>query len=383
MKKNRLEVVITARPSWARVKSIVEQYAILATKENIAISLVGPSVSQRYGDIRNQIPSGINVHSFPTLHDSDDLANVALGCLDGGIALARHWSSDQPDCVLIVADRTETLGVALTASVMQIPLIHLQGGEISGSIDDKIRDANSKLADLHLTTNTASQTSLINLGEKIENIHIVGCPSIDLIYENRNKTFEVLESIELGGVGANFRLSEKFGIVMFHPDTLDTEENLRWVNTLIEVLDRSALKWFWFWPNPDHGNSDISKAIRTARENEKLKNVRFVINIRPELFNQLAKQAKIMLGNSSFGIREASYLGLPVINIGQRQSGREKHINVLDVIHPPEIDYFQSLVAQKINSGNSSSSTLYGDGLAGERAAKIIYNWVPKIKSRS
>ena len=232
MKKNKLEVVITARPSWARVKSIVEQYEILATKDYLSISLVGPSVSQRYGDIRNQIPSGINVYSFPTLHESDDLGNVALGCLDGGIALARHWSSNRPDCALIVADRTETLGVALTASIMQIPLIHLQGGEVSGSIDDKVRDANSKLADLHLTTNEHTKDNLIGMGEKFENIEIIGCPSIDLIHENRSKAFDESEALGLGGVGANFKLSENFGIVMFHPDTLDTEDNLKWVQTL-------------------------------------------------------------------------------------------------------------------------------------------------------
>ena len=379
-----LEVVVTARPSWARVKSLVINYAELTDQSSVRVTLLGPAVSKRYGNLSSQVPAWLRFEQIPALQDSDSLAAVAMSCTSGANVLINKWAASRPDCVLVVADRTETLGVSLAAALMQIPLIHLQGGEISGSIDDKVRDTNSKLADLHLTTNLETARRLIEMGEDPSRVFAIGCPSVDIVNSrinekqlDRNSTSEIL-----GGVGSVFSLTESFGIIMFHPDTLNEIENLEWVRILIALTKEIPINWLWFWPNPDHGSESVSHEIRAARELGNLGNVRFVINLAPEAFVDLALAAKVMVGNSSFGIREASFIGLPVINVGKRQAGRQKALNVFDF---PELKTLESLIIkilEHISTSRYPSSQIYGSGSAGKAAAKIIAQWAPSLKVR-
>ena len=377
-----LEIVVTARPSWARVKSLVLEYQKLSGADSLRLSLVGPAVSKRYGDVSFGISPSIEVKKFPALHESDEFGSVALTCLDGATALARYWEQDRPSAVLVIADRTETLGVSLVAALMQIPLIHLQGGEISGSIDDKIRDTNSKLADFHLTTNEFTSKRLIDIGENPDLIHIVGCPSIDLVLNTIKNPKLIVNSLDLGGVGANFDIKSKFGIIMFHPDTFNETDSLSWINVIIDLISKSKINWFWFWPNPDHGTNLISKEIRKAREMGDLANVRFVINLEPELFITLANYSQIMIGNSSFGIRESSYLGLRVINLGLRQKGRQRGPNVSDIELIQNSKELFKLFSQNLKDEKLPPSYLYGDGNSGKRSAAILASWIPNLKTR-
>jgi UDP-hydrolysing UDP-N-acetyl-D-glucosamine 2-epimerase len=379
-----LEVVVTARPSWARVKSLVINYAELTSPSKVRVTLLGPAVSKRYGNLSNQVPGWLRFEQIPALLDSDSLAAVAMSCTSGANVLINKWAGSRPDCVLVVADRTETLGVSLSAALMQIPLIHLQGGEISGSIDDKIRDTNSKLADLHLTTNLETARRLHEMGEDPSRVFAIGCPSIDIVNSRIVEGSLIYESNseKLGGVGSVFSLNEPYGIIMFHPDTLNESENLEWVRILIALTKEISINWLWFWPNPDHGSELVSHEIRSARESGNLGNVRFVINLAPETFVDLALAANVMVGNSSFGIREASFIGLPVINVGKRQAGRQKALNVIDF---PELETIDSLTVktnEHISKSRFASSNLYGDGSAGNSAAQIISQWEPNLKVR-
>ena len=373
-----LDVVVTARPSWARVKSLVLEYAKIAGKSKLRVTLVGPALSGRYGNILELMPEGVLTASHSTLRESDDLAAIALSCVDGSQSLIHQWMSSRPDCVLVIADRSETLGVSTAAALMQIPLIHLQGGEISGSIDDKVRDTNSKLADLHLTTNSVTRRHLEEIGESSDLIFEVGCPSVDLVAELINNPIEI--SGQLTGVGAEIDLDSDFGIIMFHPDTLEGKQTIDWVTSLIQVIEKSSMKWFWFWPNPDHGTNLVSKALRRNREAGKLQNVRFIINLPPEQFITLALKSKVMIGNSSFGIREASFIGLPVVNLGTRQSGRQRASNVVEIQEPNTKEL--ELKVQEQTQARFLSSSIYGTGKAGKLSAKIISEWLPEIKSR-
>ena len=373
-----LDVVVTARPSWARVKSLVLEYAKIAGKSKLRVTLVGPALSGRYGNILELMPEGVLTASHSTLRESDDLAAIALSCVDGSQSLIHQWMSSRPDCVLVIADRSETLGVSTAAALMQIPLIHLQGGEISGSIDDKVRDTNSKLADLHLTTNSVTRRHLEEIGESSDLIFEVGCPSIDLVAELISNPMEI--SGQLTGVGAEINMESDFGIVMFHPDTLEGKQTIDWVTSIIQVIEKSSMKWFWFWPNPDHGTNLVSKALRRNREAGKLQNVRFIINLPPEQFITLALKSKVMIGNSSFGIREASFIGLPVVNLGTRQSGRQRASNVVEIQEPNTKEL--ELKVQEQTQARFLSSSIYGTGKAGKLSAKIISEWLPEIKSR-
>lgn len=384
-----LHVVVTARPSWARVKSLVDSFIAWNGISSLRVLLVGPAVSDRYGDLRSQLHENYQVEFFSALHESDDLPSIALSAIDGASALTRYWTINRPKMVLIIADRTETLGVAMAASLMQIPLAHLQGGEVSGSIDDKIRNANSKLADYHLTTNRASLENLKKLGEKENRIEIVGCPSIDLVQQalvkHSNLVGMALSASSFGGVGDDFSLKNNFGLIMFHPDTKNVNENFDWMNYIIEVtsdLGDLVPNWLWFWPNPDHGSRDIAAFIRRKRERSELKGIRFLINLTPESFLSLAVNARAILGNSSFGIREASYLGLPALNLGLRQDSRERGLNVIDIPQiPSNLDSTHEF-RKMIQKNRLPVCDIYGDGRAGEKAALAITRWMkdPLIK---
>jgi len=376
---SKIDFVITARPSWSRVKSIISNYIELNGSASIRILLVGSAVSHRYGNIESQMPQDVRIKVFPTQRDGDDFTNITLSTLDGATALTRFWGNSRPDSVLVVADRVETLGVSISAAAMQIPLIHLQGGEVSGSIDDKIRDTNTKLADLHLTTNEFTKENLLKLGENPNNIKIIGCPSIDILNERMNSsTRPLMDSSCYGGVGNNFLTSLPYGIIMFHPDTHSVIESESWPQSILETALASPLNWFWFWPNPDYGSELISKIMRNSRETKDIQNIRFLKNLPPELFMDLTLCARILVGNSSYGIREASFIGLPVINLGNRQNGRDRFVNTLDLIN---VKNFNGELSKWANM-KFAQSKLYGDGMAGNKAAKILSEWKPILKIR-
>ena len=380
MPHNRVfEFVITARPSWSRVKNLIKEYISMSSEKNVNITLLGPSLSKNYGNIENQMPYGVTLKTFKTLFSDDSLSSITLSSLEGARSLVSSWETKTPDAVLVIADRTETLGVSLAAATMQIPLIHLQGGEVSGSIDDKIRNANSKLADFHLTTNSYTYSNLIKLGENKDNIRIIGCPSVDLVKNRLSLDSRLkLKASDYGGVGYDFDTESEYGLILFHPDTFDSKNNLEWINEILNLTYVTDLNWFWFWPNTDFGSDKISKLLRANRENESKNKVRFLVNLPPEDFIDLSISAKILIGNSSFGIREASYLGLPVMNLGNRQKGRQRADNVLDIYDPTPI----YLEFEKHVGKNFSSSDLYGTGNAGALGAEALNSWSPRVKTR-
>jgi UDP-hydrolysing UDP-N-acetyl-D-glucosamine 2-epimerase len=262
---------------------------------------------------------------------------------------------------------------------MQIPLIHLQGGEVSGSIDDKVRDINSKAADLHLTTNAGTKDRLLSMLENEAEIEVIGCPSLDIVLKTLNSPRTLKNSFQISGVGHEFELSERFCLILFHPDTLQSDENKYWVKALFELIEsHSEINWFWFWPNPDYGSDEISKMIRTGRELGNLRKVRFVINVEPSKFVEIASQSQAIIGNSSFGIRESSFIPKLSINLGSRQDRRQRAANVIDVTDPTNlVNVFKNSL--KIDE-SLTRSFLYGDGDSGVRAANVIANWSPRIK---
>jgi len=373
---SRFEFVVTARPSWSRVKNLVHEYLNLVDPRACSISLVGPALSDRYGKLHEQMPKGIVAKNFFTLQDGDELSTVAKSCLSGASALVQSWELSCPGAVLVVADRTETLGVSTAASIMQIPLVHLQGGETSGSIDDKVRNANSQLADYHLTTNNNTAQRLIRMGRDEEKIAVIGCPSIDIVKERIDLKAKINPySTDYSGVGDEFSTQEDFGLILFHPDTFDRKSNKIWVESILESIEESTLNWFWFWPNPDYGSSEIAKLIRTKRESRTVNKIKFIVNLDPEKFIDLTLGARILLGNSSYGIREASYVGLPVINLGNRQKNRERSNNVLDINTPK--NFMEDWKDHAIKS--FERSLIYGEGNAGKLGAQAIRNWFPSI----
>jgi UDP-N-acetylglucosamine 2-epimerase len=173
-----------------------------------------------------------------------------------------------------------------------------------------------------------------------------------------------------GGVGHMFDPTQGYLVVMQHPVTTEYNDSLDQIQETLAAVERLAFPTFWFWPNVDAGSDGISKGIRHFRETHDIPFVYFFKNMTPEDFLRLLIGAKCLIGNSSVGIREAGYLGVPVVNIGNREAGRDRGKNVIDVGHDREA-IFQAATAHLAN-GHFSSDPLYGDGHAGERIANLL-----------
>jgi len=275
----------------------------------------------------------------------------------------------KPDIVIAHADRYEQMAVATAASYMNIPLVHTQGGEETGSIDDKVRNAITQLADIHFPATEKSADRIRAMGK--DKVYNVGCPSIDLIagVDLTHKPEDINDSHLYGGVGAEIDLTKPYIVVMFHPNTREYGEGEFQANEILTAVNKLDIQTVWFWPNIDAGNDEISGYIRKMRELGLCDKIRFVKNLPPLKFYKLINNCSLFIGNSSSGIREGSYLGVPYVCIGTRQDKREHGFNTVRVGYSSgEIfDYAEKMIGKK-----HARDYTFGDGTAGEKIIKIL-----------
>jgi UDP-hydrolysing UDP-N-acetyl-D-glucosamine 2-epimerase len=313
--------------------------------------------------------------------EGENLAAMAKTTGLGLLELATVLDNLRPDAVVTIADRYETLATAVAASYMNIPVAHVQGGEVTGSIDEKVRHAVTKLSDLHLVSTDKAKERVVRMGESPSSVFVTGCPSIDLAAEVFNDPMLDFDPFKkYGGVGASMNLEDSYLVVMQHSVTTEYEMARQHVMETLYAVRDSALPTMWFWPNVDAGSDGTSNGIRTFRELEKPNNIHFFKNMIPTDFLKLICNSRCLIGNSSVGIREASFLGVPVVNIGSRQAGRDRGRNVLDV------GYDRQEIAQAIRhhrrNGRYPQDTLYGDGKAGSRIAELLAEVPLRIDKR-
>jgi UDP-N-acetylglucosamine 2-epimerase len=169
---------------------------------------------------------------------------------------------------------------------------------------------------------------------------------------------------------------------MFLPDTLNLSKTELHLGLIIETIKlRNEIQWVWFWPNSDHGSSNITKQMRLFRESNFGKQVKFLVNVLPEIFVELANRSSFILGNSSFGIREASFLGLPAINIGARQKCRQRATNVIDLLDPERFEELSKAIDVSLAVGRYAPSEMYGNGFAGVNGARHLLKWRPQVQN--
>lgn len=365
-------VVVTARPSYSRIKS-----ALRAIDDHPDLSLqlvVGASaLLHRYGDTIDYIERDgfdITARVYMVVEGENPIASAKSTGL-GLVELATIMDNLKPDVVITIADRYETLATAVAASYMNLPVAHVQGGEVTGSIDEKVRHAVTKLSNLHFVATQKAAERVQRMGEDPESVFVTGCPSIDLaasIMKNTELDFDPF--VKYGGVGSTFDISDGYLVVMQHPVTTEYKEARRQVTETLHAVHESGLPTFWFWPNVDAGSDGTSKGIRIFREQNHTANIHFFRNMSPIDFLRLIYNSRTVVGNSSVGIRECSFLGVPVVNIGSRQTGRERGSNVVDV----ESDRTSILAAirQQVGHGHFPQENIYGDGKAGERIAELL-----------
>lgn len=371
-RKKKICVLVTARPSYARIRS-----ALKAINDHPGLELqlvvAASALLDRYGNAIRVIESDgfdIKARVYMVL-EGENLVTSAKSTGLGLVELATVFDNLQPDAVVTVADRYETLATAVAASYMNIPVVHVQGGEVTGSIDEKVRHAVTKLSNLHLVSTKRARERVIRLGEDPDAVVQTGCPSIDIAAEVARRPeldFDVFE--KYGGVGERVDLSDGYLVVMQHPVTTEYEEALRQVEETLYAVNELGLPTLWFWPNADAGSDGTSKGIRMFREREHPHNLHLFRNMHPEDFLRVLVHSDGIIGNSSVAIRECSYLGVPAVNVGTRQQGRERGANVIDVDHDRHA--IVAAARRHLSGQRPQRDTIYGDGDAGVRIAACL-----------
>ncbi|MBE2255795.1 MAG: UDP-N-acetylglucosamine 2-epimerase (hydrolyzing) [Ignavibacteria bacterium] len=370
--KRKVCVVITSRPSYSRVKTV-----LTALKNNPVIEfqlvIAASALLDRYGSIVNFIEKDgfeITAKVFNVL-EGENLTSMAKTTGIGILELSTVFDNIKPDVVITIADRYETMATSISASYMNIPLAHIQGGEITGNIDEKVRHSITKLADIHFASTEKATENIIRMGEDPEYVFNTGCPSIDIaneILKNPKLDFDLYK--KYGGVGTFPDISKGYIVVMQHPVTTEYSESKKQIELTLEAAYSQKLPVLFFWPNIDAGADGTSNGIRSFRETQKPENFHFFKNMDSEDFLKLLYNSKCLVGNSSVGIRECSFLGVPVVNIGSRQTKRERGKNVIDVDY--NIEEIKSAVNSQLNSDKRPIDYVYGKGNSGEIISDII-----------
>ena len=377
MDRKKICVVVTARPSYSRIKT-----ALQAIKEHPKLELqlvvAASALLDRYGSAVDYMKTDgfeIAAKVFNVL-EGDNLTAAAKTTGIGILELSTVFDNLKPDIVVTIADRFETMATAISAAYMNISLVHIQGGEVTGNIDEKVRHSITKLADYHFVASQDAYDRVIKLGESSDTVFNTGCPSIDLANNvKRNSKLDFNPYKKYGGVGSFPDLSNGYVVVMQHPVTNEYQDSRKQINETLYAIKDIAYPVLFFWPNVDAGADGTSAGIRAFREKYHTSHIHFFKNMEGEDFLRLLYNSKCLVGNSSVGIRECAYLGVPVVNIGSRQNRRARGENVLDVNY--EREAIATAIQHFIHNGRPEPSHVYGGGDAGKQIAILLAELPP------
>lgn len=379
----RVCVVVHSRANYGRIKTVLRA---IADHPDLELQLVvgSSALLHRFGSAidvirRDGFKEAAVVHS---IIEGETPVTMAKSTGVAIIELATHFGNIQPDIVLTVADRYETLSTAVAASYMNICLAHTQGGEVTGSIDESVRHAISKLAHIHFPATARARDFLIRMGEPKETVHLTGCPAIDLVAEtDLTLPADIFERYK--GVGAVLSPEKDYMIVLQHPVTTEYGSGFQQINETLNAVYPMALQGMqivWLWPNVDAGSDDVAKGIRMFRERHATPNMHFFRNFAPDDYARLLANTRCIIGNSSSGLREGAFLGTPCVNVGTRQAGRERAGNVIDVSN--ESDAIVAAIRDQLAHGRYERSNLVGEGTAGRQIANILATADIQIQKR-
>ncbi|CAM8624265.1 WecB UDP-N-acetylglucosamine 2-epimerase [Burkholderiales bacterium] len=383
MSRRRICVYIGGRANYSSSKSILQNIKIHPALELLVIAGAA-SVIDRYGELTSVLQEdGFSAdYRFFSLVEGETPLTMAKSAGLGLIEASSALDNLQPDLVLVIGDRYDVLPVAIASSFMNIPLAHTMGGEVTGTIDESIRHAITKLAHLHFPANEDAYQRIIRMGERPESVHNVGCPRNDIVLQtlhNQNSR-EVLAGLYRAhsGVGPELDLSGRFLLVSQHPVTTEYGENVSNMQKTLAALDRIRLPTLLLWPNSDAGSGEISRAIRVFRERHRPEWLHVFKDLPLETYIHLMSTTACLIGNSSSGVREGALLGTPVVNIGSRQSTRLRGRNVISVSN--EDGEIEKAILKQLEHGRYEMDTLYGDGRAGVRIAEFLASAIPVVQ---
>jgi len=373
LKKRKICLVITTRGNYAKMKSLID----LAIKDpSIELQLVigGMVVLEKYGRLINQI-NKLNVKVIRQINFVVEGENLLTMSKSAGLAMIEFslvFNELKPDIVMVIADRFECLPIAMAASYMNIFLAHIEGGEVSGSIDESIRHSITKLSNLHFPCSKEAGQRILKMGEKKDTIFVVGSTSFDVIRSiNKNDLVQIRNYQKDYGIGAQIEIQSKGYItVIQHPVTSEYEDNFKNANKTLEAVVELNIPTIWILPNMDAGSDGVNKALRFFRDKNKNNFIHFYKSLPIEIFAPILFNSLCIVGNSSSGIRESEFLGIPSVNIGTRQNGRERGKNVIDVSYNK--NEIKKAIKKQINMKSYKTQNIYGDGYASVKILKIL-----------
>jgi UDP-hydrolysing UDP-N-acetyl-D-glucosamine 2-epimerase len=380
--RRRVCVVVASRANYARIKTVLE--AVKAHPDLELQLVAGASlVLERFGNAVDIVrtdgfePDAVVRFIIEGETPTTMAKSTGLGLLE----LPTVFEQLRPDVVVTIADRFETISTALAAAYMNIPLAHTQGGEVSGSIDESVRHAVTKLAHLHFPATELSRRRVLAMGEDPATVHNTGCPSIDLVARLQSgDAAELLEQVQRRGTGAPLDPGKPFVLMMQHPVTTEYGHSFEQINQTLEAVEAVGVQALVFWPNVDAGSEQTAKGIRLFRERGETSGFHFFRNLPPELFGRLLQHTACMVGNSSSALREGAFLGTPAVTVGTRQQLREHGHNVV------EVGYDSAAIADAIRAqiehGRYEPDHMFGDGTAGTKIAELLAGGLPPVQKR-
>lgn len=326
----------------------------------IAIFATGMHLQFEYGSTIHEVDRLlIDTYRFVNYSKGDSVEQIVAKTING---LSDYLAAFPTDFLVVHGDRPEALAAAIVGAYTNTRIIHVEGGEVSGTVDEGVRHAITKLSHIHLVSNRSSQARLLKLGEDPKSIFPIGSPEQDVMRD------DVMPSLD--EVLQHYQIPQRdFCLLLFHPVTTEPPETLASAMDLLigEVLSKTNLEIVAIRPNNDLGSDILASTL--GRFNE-VSNVHFFPSIRFEYFLCLLKHARFIAGNSSSGVREAPFFGTPSINFGSRQKGRSKAKTIIQVpeISGPTI----SKALQEALEQERIPSKLFGDGKSADRFRSLV-----------
>ena len=348
------------RADFGKIKSLI---SIADERPNfeVHVFVTGMHLQKEYGYTLIEIErcSFKNVHTFEN-HTHETTMDLTLAKTIEG--LSAYCKKVQPDLIIVHGDRVETLAGAIVGSLNNILVAHIEGGELSGTVDELIRHSVSKLSHIHFVSNEEAAKRLVQMGEMETSIFTIGSPDIDIMFSNNLPDIEVVKKY----YEIDF---EDFAIVLFHPVTTEADDMKKYAENFVAALQNDTHNYVVIYPNNDLGSQFIIDEYLKLNDNKRF---RIFPSLRFEYFLTLLKNAQFILGNSSAGIREAPYYGIPIINIGSRQQNRAVNADIINVDYSKEsiLEALKSIDSHKVQRSDSN----FGTGNSTQLFVKAIEN---------
>jgi len=349
--------VTGTRADFGKLKPLIK-VTESAPNYEVHVAITGMHLLTTFGETWREVTSTLNCQTHMIANSADNesqdvtLAQTILAL--GNLVKSIHF-----DLIVVHGDRVEALGSALVGLLNNIPIAHIEGGEVSGTVDEMLRHATSKLSTYHLVANGTAHGRLIQMGENEGSIRVIGSPDIDVMASSNLPSLEkVLSHYEIRNA--------EYGILIFHPNVTCPAETKKDLLGVVEFLSGTRKNIVVIYPNNDPGYLEILDALNRV-ENE---NIRLLPSMRFEYFLTLLKHARLIIGNSSAGIREAPFYGTPTINIGTRQNNRSNLQQILHLVSPTGKDLEGETT--RLWEVRFESSFEFGDGTSAKLFEELL-----------